>query len=130
MSRILLVDDEEPVRVTIGALLKTHGHEVVTAVDGKEGVELFGQQTFDLVITDVLMPRMGGAATIAALRRLRPGLKVIAISGARCVSALDSVTTALRLGADRMLFKPFAQDELLAAVSEALNGVKDDPAYS
>jgi DNA-binding response OmpR family regulator len=130
VSRILLVDDEEPVRVTLGALLKTRGHEVVTAVDGKEGVGLFVQETFDLVITDVLMPRMGGAETIAALRRIRPGLKVIAISGAGRVSGVDAVAAAIRLGADRMLFKPFDQDEFLATVSEVLSGAESDPAYS
>ncbi|HUL52714.1 MAG TPA: response regulator [Opitutaceae bacterium] len=128
MSRILLVDDEESVRVTIGALLKAHGHEVVTAVDGKEGVEQFVQDTFDLVITDVLMPRMGGAATIATLRQIRPGLRVIAISGAQRVAADGAAETASRLRADRLLIKPFAQEELLAAVAEVLGDATAGPA--
>ena len=76
------------------------------------------------------MPRMGGAETIAALRRIRPGLKVIAISGAERVSGVDAVAAAIRLGADRMLFKPFDQDEFLATVSEVLSGAEADPAYS
>jgi CheY-like chemotaxis protein len=128
MPRILFIEDEEQIRATMGALLEIAGHEVVTAVDGREGVDLFRQQPFDLVITDVLMPRMGGAETIAAVRQLRPDIKVIASYGGGRVAGADPVATAQRLGADRMLAKPFTRDELYAIVSDVLRGGKDSPA--
>jgi len=120
MTRILLIDDEEQIRSTIGALLRASGYEVSTASDGKAGVSLFEREPFDLVITDVLMPVMGGAGVIAALRRLRPGQKIIASYGGGQVSGADSVATAQSLGADQLLVKPFTLAELQAAIAAAL----------
>jgi DNA-binding response OmpR family regulator len=120
MTRILLIDDEEQIRTTIGALLEASGFEVVTASDGEAGVSLFQQQTFDLVITDVLMPRMGGSEVITAIRRLRPGQKIIAAYGGGRLSASDPVASARTLGADRLLAKPFTLEELRAAVAAVL----------
>lgn len=128
MPRILLIDDEEQIRLTYGALLKIGGHEVVTAVDGEEALALFRRQPFDLVITDVVMPRMGGAETIAALRRLRPSLKVIAVYGGGRLGEAGSPTTAQSLGADRLLTKPFMMDELQGAVAAMLNTGESPPA--
>ena len=130
MPRILFIDDEEPIRIVAGTLLQFAGHEVVTAVDGQQGVELFRQQTFDLVITDLVMPRMGGEETIAVLRKLRPGIKIIATFGGGWVFGVDSVTAAKHLGADAMLPKPFSRGELLAALSAVWSGAKKDPACS
>ena len=121
MTRILLIDDEEQIRSTIGALLRASGYEVSTAPDGKAGVSLFQHEPYDLVITDVLMPGMGGAEVIAALRRLQPGLKIIASYGGGLVAGSDSVATAQSLGADRLLVKPFTLDELRAAIAAALS---------
>ncbi|HUJ42626.1 MAG TPA: response regulator [Opitutaceae bacterium] len=127
MARILFIDDEEQIRKTSAALLQSAGHEVVVANDGQEGVELFRRQPFDLVITDVLMPRMGGAETIAALRQLRPEIKILATYGGGQVSWAESVATAQRLGADWLLVKPFTFDELLAAAANVMNGAKAPP---
>ena len=130
MTRILLIDDEEQIRLTIGALLRIAGYEVITAADGQEGLDLFRLQPVDLVITDVLMPRMDGAETIAALRRLRPGLKVIATYGGGRVSGTNPVATAQRLGADRLLAKPFTAEEINAAIVDVLTIEKDNPGQS
>ncbi len=130
MTRILLIDDEEQIRLTIGALLRIAGYDVVAAVDGQEGLELFRRQPFDLVITDVLMPRMDGAETIAALRRLRPGLKVIATYGGGRISGTNPVATAQRLGADRLLAKPFSAQEMNAAIAGVLITENDNPGHS
>ena len=127
MPRILFIDDEEQIRATMCALLKVAGYEVVTAGDGRQGVELFRQQAFDLVITDVVMPRMGGAETIAALRQLRPDIKVLATYGGGRVAGAKTVATAQRLGADRLIVKPFSGEDLFAAVADVLRGGKDDP---
>jgi CheY-like chemotaxis protein len=128
MTRILLIDDEEPVRLTLGEMLRLAGHEVVTAGDGQEGLERFRERAFDLVVTDVVMPRKSGAETILELRRLRPGLKIIAIYAGGRISGMDSGATAQDLGADRLLAKPFTREELLAAVTGLLDAAKDKPA--
>jgi len=121
MTRILLIDDEEQIRATVGALLQASGFEVVAAADGEAGVGLFQQQPFDLVLTDVLMPRMGGAEVIAALRRLRPEIKIIATYGGGRVAGSNPVATAQSLAADRMLAKPFTLAELRAAVAAVMD---------
>ena len=121
MTRILLIDDEEQIRTTIGLLLRASGYEVSTAADGKEGLSLFQHEPYDLVITDVLMPVMGGLEVIAALRRLQPGLKIIASYGGGQVSSDDPLASAQNLGADQLLIKPFTLTELRAAIAAALD---------
>jgi CheY-like chemotaxis protein len=130
MTRILLIDDEEQVRLTLTALLQAAGYEVVAAADGQEGLSLFQQQAFDLVITDVLMPRKGGAETIADLRRLQPGLKIIAAYGGGRVAGTGSPATAQSLGADRLLTKPFTMAELRAVVADVLSVANKHPTGS
>ncbi len=120
MTRILLIDDEEQIRLTTSALLRMSGYEVVTAGGGQEGLELFGRQAFDLVMTDVVMPGMGGGEVIAAVRRIRPDSKIIAVYGGGRVTGGDSLATAQGLGADGLVAKPFTRDELLATVTGVL----------
>ncbi|HTT55709.1 MAG TPA: response regulator [Opitutaceae bacterium] len=127
MTRILLIDDEEQIRSTIGALLRASGYEVSTAADGRAGVSLFEREPHDLVITDVLMPVMGGADVIATLRRLRPELRIIATYGGGLVSGTESVATAQSLGADRLLVKPFTLAELKVAIAAALGTPGGEP---
>ena len=127
MAQILLLEDEEQVRVAVAALLRVAGHEVVTAIDGAEGLEMFQLRPFDLVITDVLMPIKSGPETIVALRRLRPGLKIIATYGGGRIAGDEYPPTAESLGADRLLAKPFSLTELRAAVSEVLKAAPAQP---
>lgn len=127
MAHILLIDDEEQVRLALSALLEVAGHQVVIAANGVEGLERFQPQAFDLVITDVLMPKKGGRETIAALRRLQPGLKIIATYGGGRLRGAASPPTAESLGADRLLAKPITLDELRAAVAAVLAGGPDRP---
>ena len=83
MTRILLIDDEEPVRLTLAGLLRTAGHEPVGAADGEEGLGLFRRQAFDLVITDVLMPRRGGAPRIKPSTRRPRGCDGVHVSATK-----------------------------------------------
>ncbi len=122
MRRILLIDDDDEVRMVLAAALRYAGFEVVTAADGAEGIGLFRQQAVDLVITDLFMPKQDGAETITAIRRLNPFFKIIAISGGGQIvkpEYLEPVVASL--GADRYLTKPFTGERLLAAVSGLLN---------
>lgn len=118
MARILVIDDEELARFTIREILETAGHDVTEARDGEEGIAFQAANPFDLIITDIIMPRKEGVETIIELKRDHPNLRIIAISGGGRTRNLDFLKLAEEYGADKVLPKPFSEDELLAAVKE------------
>lgn len=118
--RILVIDDEEPVRLVIGGVLRQAGYEVQCAADGRSGLELSKTQNFDLLITDLFMPERDGLETIMALRRGHAPLKIIAISGFVQTLGEDYLKIARHLGADLTLSKPFSRTELMEAVEKLL----------
>lgn len=120
MARILVIDDEELVRVSIAAVLRRLGHLVTLAEDGVDALGKFGPERYDLVITDIVMPRMEGIETVRALRRLDPGIRIIAISGSGGADQGFYLKAATALGADAKLQKPFRAAELRRAVEEML----------
>jgi CheY-like chemotaxis protein len=90
---------------------------VVVARDGGEALKKIRERRFDLMLTDLVMPEREGLETIRTLRKERPDLKIVAVSGAFGGTFLD---VAQLLGADATLLKPVSPDQLLAAVREAL----------
>lgn len=120
MARILLIDDQEEIRSMMSALLTEVGYEVESAGDGEEGMKLFRDNPFELIITDVVMPEKEGLEVIAEIRKEFPFTKVIAVSGGGAHSNLGYLTIAERLGADRTFSKPFKIDAFLEAVRELL----------
>ena len=123
MANILLIDDDELLRDTVLQMLELDGHRVVQASNGKDGLERFRQarQGFDLVITDMLMPGMDGAQVTTELRRLRPELPILAISGGRrMLTPAFNLETASLAGATRQLAKPFTRQQLKSAATDAL----------
>jgi CheY-like chemotaxis protein len=79
--RVLVVDDEEPVRATLSAALEHDGHEVTTASHGVEGLRQFMAGTFDLVVTDRAMPGMSGEQMAAAIKQIKPRMPIILVTG-------------------------------------------------
>ena len=79
--RILVIDDEEPFRVSLYTALHREGHFVAVAASGEEGLKLFGISTFDVVLTDLGMPGMGGWQVAQAVKQMRPGTPVVLITG-------------------------------------------------
>ncbi len=79
--RILVIDDEEPFRVSLYTALHREGHFVAVAASGEEGLKLFGISTFDVVLTDLGMPGMGGWQVAQAVKEMRPGTPVVLITG-------------------------------------------------
>ena len=120
MARILIIDDEDELRSMLRQMLEQAGYEVTEAVNGAEGIQLYEQDTHDLIITDIIMPEKEGVETIIALRRADPDLPIIAISGGGRLEATDFLTMTKKLGARRTLSKPFRRDQLLEAVGECL----------
>jgi DNA-binding response OmpR family regulator len=122
MALILVIDDQELVRASIRITLEAAGHEVDEAEDGEVGVKLQEERLFDVVITDILMPVKEGIETIVDLRRNYEDLKIIAISGGSRSKTMDYLKAATSLGADKVLSKPFSNEELLSCVNECLGG--------
>ena len=120
MARILVIDDEPDMRAILEKILKSAGHEVILAADGREGVERHRTSPADLVITDLYMPNQEGLETIRELRTRFPEVAIIAMSGR--AAALTMLSIAQKFGAIGILHKPFLPDELIAAVGKALGG--------
>jgi CheY-like chemotaxis protein len=116
MSLILVVEDGALFRGIIKEILEIEGHHVSGAASGEEAVRLCQGVTFDLVITDIVMPGMNGLDLISFLRRFHPNLPILAFSGAS-ETLLDEASAR---GATRVLVKPFSSDELLATVNKIL----------
>ncbi|MEP7341682.1 MAG: response regulator [Acidobacteriota bacterium] len=116
---ILVVDDESAIREIARETLRTFGYQVLTAADGTEALALFAQHRDDVrcVLTDMMMPFMDGLATIRALRRLAPEVKVIVTSG---LKANDKTAEAAQLGVTTFLHKPYTAEALLKALAAEL----------
>lgn len=124
MPNIVLVDDDEAVRVIVRMALERMGYEVREASNGREAMRLLAEKTPDLVLTDIIMPEQEGIETIGAVRRKYPAVRVIAMSGGGRISATDYLQTAISMGADAVLAKPFANEELEELVAKVLASAK------
>lgn len=113
--RVLVLDDEEPVRSLLNVLLTRNGCVVETAGDGREGLQILLQKDFDVVIVDLRMPDMGGSAFLEQARSVWPWMGVIVLTG---YADEESRAHAARFGVTRILVKPMNQKELLRAVLE------------
>ncbi len=124
MARILVIDDDSAILNVADLLLRRDGHNVVIARNAREGLRTLERDRFDLVIVDIFMPEMDGLETINEVRRLRPGLPVIVMSGYQFEAAVaprpDFLHMATALGATSSLKKPFRPAELMQAVSNCL----------
>ena len=120
MARILVIDDEEMVRLTIRQTLEKVGHTVMEAANGREGVDTYKAHGADLVVTDIIMPEQEGIETLITLREMNSALPVIAMSGGGRIGTTDYLDIARRFGAARVFEKPFNRKEFVLAVNEAL----------
>jgi CheY-like chemotaxis protein len=125
MSRILVIDDELPLRLVIRDILERAGHTVLDAPDGRKGMALWRREPTDVVVTDIFMPEEDGMEVILEMKKVAPKPKIIAMSGGGNKRLLDWNSVALSLGADRVLLKPFDQRTLLSTVQEVLVDLSD-----
>jgi len=117
---VLIVDDDPAIRSIMSMVLKSAGYEVVCAVDGQEALKILGDGNFDLVITDMLMPGSDGLELLFAIKKNRPALRVLVMSGGGMIGVGDYLKVAKKLGAHEVLEKPFTGETLLAAVAKLL----------
>jgi DNA-binding response OmpR family regulator len=120
MRQILVIEDEDDLRNVMTTALTQAGYGVMAAPNGRVGLEQFRAEPCDLVITDILMPERDGIEVVLALRKEFPTVPVIAISGNSSYSPVY-LHTVDKLGAHKVLAKPFGIPVLLAAVEAALS---------
>jgi CheY-like chemotaxis protein len=122
-GRVLVADDESDVRSVVRAMLETLGYEVIESRDGLEAVEIFRQRAaeIDLVILDLVMPRLTGEAALAQMLQIAPGLPAILVSGYDESGRIREIVAA---GFGGFLQKPFRRQDLGKKVRELL-GVRD-----
>lgn len=118
---VLVVDDEESIREITRGTLETFGYRVLVASDGTEAVALYAEKKDEIqvVLTDMMMPFMDGLATIRALRRLNPHVRIIAASG---LAGSEKAAEAASLGVKAFLTKPYTAEKLLTLLAELLVG--------
>ncbi|MFQ5900639.1 MAG: sigma-54-dependent transcriptional regulator [Thermodesulfobacteriota bacterium] len=116
-EKILVVDDEKSMREFLSIFLKREGYEVMTAASGKEAMKLFDQTIFDMVITDIKMPRMNGLDLLKATKDRNPETAVIMITA---YASVDTAVEAMKRGAYDYISKPFKVDEIKLIINNAL----------
>lgn len=120
MANLIIIEDDVAIRTVLGQAMTAAGHTVRLAADGNEGLRLFLDEQADIVLTDLVMPEKEGLATIMELRRKFPQVRIIAMSGGFARNAGLYLQIAERLGAVRVLRKPFRLAELATAIAEVL----------
>ena len=118
MARILVIDDEKPIREMLTDILEEEGHEVTCAKDGIEGIAQYRETLHDLIITDVFMPEKSGLETILDLKDEFP--QIIAMTGWDAKNGIDVLAITQEWGADGLLSKPFKAEEVTSKIRALL----------
>lgn len=121
MSKILVIEDDDAVRLSLQMMLEDGGYDVEIAENGEIGIELFRKAPADLVITDLFMPKKEGIETISELKKDFPSIKIIAISGGGQHIPGGFLVFAKKLGAIHTFQKPIMNDELMQVVGSLLS---------
>jgi len=116
-ERILVIDDEGRNREFLKEFLDVEGFDVETAKDGQEGIEVLEKMDFDLVLTDLKMPRADGLAVLEGLRRINPQTVAIVFTG---FGSIDTAVKAVKLGAYDYITKPLKIEEISLVIHRAL----------
>jgi two-component system response regulator AtoC len=116
VAHVLIVDDENNIRRVLAAMLKRDGYEVTTAADGEQAVAALHRTPIDVVVTDLVMPRMGGLELLRHCATAHPDVPVIMITAHGTV---DTAVEAMKAGAFDYITKPFEQEELRKVIAKA-----------
>lgn len=116
--RILVIDDDEPIRDLLRRALEGAGYLVDEAADGREGTQVFRERPADLIIVDIFMPRQEGIETITTIQQVSPHVKTIAMSGGGLTGEMEFLEHAKTFGAVRTFTKPPNLETLIDCVRE------------
>ena len=114
--KVLLVDDEERFRTTLGKMLTAHGLEVTALGSGREALEELRKKAYDVIVLDVRMPDMDGIAALEAIKKIDPLLEVIILTGH---ASMDAANKIMWLGAYDYLLKPCPVEDLIDKIESA-----------
>jgi response regulator RpfG family c-di-GMP phosphodiesterase len=119
----LIVDDEVPVLKIISDILTIHPSttQIFTAPDAEKALDIYEHNTVDIVITDILMPRMSGIDFIKKLKQMNPDVHIIVVSG---LNNIDMVRQSMRSGAYDYIIKPFSVDEIMFSVNRIIDRMR------
>lgn len=115
-AKIMIADDEERLRVTLGRMLTARGLDVVTLASGQEALERLKSDSFDVVLLDLRMPGMSGLETLARMKEVDPSVEVILLTGH---ASMEAAREATKLGVYDYLLKPCSVDEIILRIESA-----------
>ena len=116
-TKVLVIDDEKVVLDSVNKILTDEGYDVETNLSGRDGLTEALHADYDIVLTDIRMPDIGGMKVLRDIKRSKPSLPVIMITG---YASVQSSVQAMKLGAADYVEKPFTPDQLIKAVDTAL----------
>ena len=116
-NKILIVEDEEDLTLIVADTLREHGYDVITAVDGIAGIGKFKSEGADIVVADVMMPKMDGFTMAKMIRKLSPTVPLLFLTAK---STIDDVEQGFEIGANDYLKKPFELRELIVRIKALL----------
>lgn len=125
MAKILLVEDDDLVRDMLTQVLQRSSHEVVSANNGEEATEYLQNNTPDIMVTDIIMPKKSGITLISEVKNRHPNLEIIAISGGGRLDPTGYLDLSESLGASVSFEKPIDNTALLMAIDLLLHGKKE-----
>jgi len=117
-QKALVIDDEQVVLDSVSKILTDEDYEVDVSLSGREGLNWAIQKEYDIVLTDIRMPDIGGMRVLRDIKRANPSLPVVMITG---YGSIQSSVQAMKLGAADYIEKPFTPDQLIQAVASALD---------
>ena len=121
MIKVLVVDDQRSIRLTLSAILESHGCDVTEAEDGFRAIDAAAESSFDLVLMDIKMPGINGVQTFREIKKTNPGSLVVMMTG---YAVQDLVDTAMEEGALCVIYKPFEMEEIFKLVDSISRSVK------
>lgn len=117
-KQILVIDDEEPIRNYLREVLEKAGYSVMDCGDGDKGIEIFLDDDFDIVLTDIAMPKKDGVEVLIEMKKVSPSTRIIAMSGVAECDKLLKVANIYK--ADATIKKPFGKEDVLSAIKKVL----------
>jgi DNA-binding response OmpR family regulator len=120
-SSVLIVDDDESIRIILAEVLAKEGYDIAEAETGEEALEMLRQRDFDVVLTDLMMPVTDGMELLTIIRKLKPETRVIMITA---FATIESAVEAMRKGASDYIAKPFDAEDVRKIVKRTLEEAK------
>ena len=117
MKNILVTEDDEKMRNGLVEILKEEGYNVDSADNGQKGLELIKKKDYDVVLTDLIMPVMGGMELLRNIEQIKPGTSVIIITA---FGTIENAVEAIKVGASDYITKPFKIDEVQSKIKKVL----------